>query len=106
MVLITRPIAHPDAAHLLRSKFVPGTGDQVIVALKSMEETVENEGGASEQLQDTYLMVFNLDGEVLLEETEVRGPLLSENVRMRERLARGDAKRVLAGGGGGGAGTA
>lgn len=43
----------------------------MIVALKSMEETVEKDDGTSEQLQDTYIMVFNLDGEVLLEETEV-----------------------------------
>lgn len=44
---------------------MPGTKDQVVVALKSVED---------EELhtQDTFLMVFTLDGEILLQETEVR----------------------------------
>lgn len=46
-------------------KFVPGTGDKVVAALKSEE----NEDAKT---QNTFLMVFTLDGEVLLEETEVR----------------------------------
>lgn len=46
-------------------QFIPGTEDQVVVALKS--EEIEEE-----QTQTTFIMVFTLDGEVLLEETEVR----------------------------------
>lgn len=58
---------------LLWSKFVPGTGDQEIVALKSVEVTVETDDDSTSEttVQDTYIMVFNLDGEVLLDETEV-----------------------------------
>jgi len=43
-------------------KFLPGTNDEVIVALKSVEE-------AATQKQSTYLVVFTIDGQVLLEET-------------------------------------
>ncbi|XP_045428100.1 soluble calcium-activated nucleotidase 1 isoform X5 [Pipistrellus kuhlii] len=43
-------------------KFVPGTGDQVIVALKS-----EEDGGRVA----TYIMAFTLDGRFLLPETKV-----------------------------------
>ena len=43
-------------------KFIPNTNDQVIVALKSEEDN----GKIA-----TYLLVFNLDGEVLLDETKI-----------------------------------
>ncbi|CAN0008002.1 unnamed protein product [Discosporangium mesarthrocarpum] len=47
-------------------KFVPGTGDQVIAALKSEES--EEKG-----TQETFMTVFTLDGEVLMEETRLPG---------------------------------
>lgn len=47
-------------------KFLPGSGDGVIVALKSMED-------AAEDAQDTFIMVFDMDGNVLMEETPVPG---------------------------------
>ena len=43
-------------------KFIPETNDQVIVALKSEED----KGKIA-----TYILVFNLDGEVLVEETKI-----------------------------------
>jgi len=43
-------------------KFVPGTNHNVIVALKS-EEDGDNKA--------TYIMVFNIDGTVLYEETKI-----------------------------------
>lgn len=59
-----------DAIFSYGIKFVPGTDDQVVVALKS--EEIEAEGS-----QTTFIMVFTLDGEVLLDETEVRSILAS-----------------------------
>ncbi|CAM9939331.1 unnamed protein product [Ectocarpus sp. 12 AP-2014] len=56
-------------------KFVPGTGDQVVVALKS-EEIEEL------QTQTTFIMVFTLDGEVLLEETEIPGGFKFEGLEI------------------------
>ncbi|CAN0136398.1 unnamed protein product, partial [Ectocarpus sp. 13 AM-2016] len=56
-------------------KFVPGTGDQVVVALKS-EEIEEL------QTQTTFVMVFTLDGEVLLEETEIPGGFKFEGLEI------------------------
>ena len=44
-------------------KFIPGTNDQVIVALKSEEKDAIPVA--------SYIMVFNLDGDVLLEETKI-----------------------------------
>ncbi|CAN0128549.1 unnamed protein product [Pylaiella littoralis] len=58
-------------------KFVPGTGDQVVVALKS--EEIEEA-----QSQTTFIMVFTLDGEVLLEETEIPGGYKFEGVEIFE----------------------
>jgi soluble calcium-activated nucleotidase 1 len=47
-------------------KFVPGTNDEVILALKSMEEAATGK-------QASYLTVFNMNGEVLIDETPVPG---------------------------------
>lgn len=47
-------------------KFFPRTGDNVIVAIKSVEIEVEN-------LQTSFLTVFDVHGNVLLEETELPG---------------------------------
>ncbi|KAG5185700.1 apyrase family protein [Tribonema minus] len=47
-------------------KFLPGTRDTVIVALKSEERSADNS-------QNTYITVFDLEGRVLLEETEMPG---------------------------------
>ena len=43
-------------------KFVPGTNDHVIVALKSEED----QGDIA-----SYIIAFNLDGEVILKETKI-----------------------------------
>lgn len=51
----------------LRRQFLPDSGDQVTVALKSMENEEES-------TQDSFLMVLSLDGKVLLDETRVRKP--------------------------------
>ncbi|MEE6528492.1 hypothetical protein FKM82_030849, partial [Ascaphus truei] len=45
-------------------KFIPGTDDQIIVALKS-----EEDGGRVA----TYIVAFTLDGRILLPETKVGG---------------------------------
>eukprot|EP00922_Rhytidocystis_sp_ex-Travisia-forbesii_P064452 GHVS01095772.1.p1 GENE.GHVS01095772.1~~GHVS01095772.1.p1 ORF type:complete len:373 (-),score=77.12 GHVS01095772.1:179-1297(-) len=45
-------------------KFLPGSGDSVIVALKSEEEAATGK-------QKSYITAFNLDGSVLLEESKV-----------------------------------
>lgn len=47
-------------------KFLPRTGDNVIVAIKSVEIDVEN-------LQTSFITVFDIKGNVLLEETELPG---------------------------------
>lgn len=47
-------------------KFMPRTGDTIIVAIKSVEIDVEN-------LQTSFLTVFDIKGNVLLEETELPG---------------------------------
>ena len=54
-------------------KFLPGSKDNVIVALKS-EENEE------EQTQNSYITVFDLDGRVLMEETEVPGGMKFEGL--------------------------
>ena len=54
-------------------KFLPGSNDNVIVALKS-EENEE------EKTQNSYLVVFNLDGTVLMEETEIPGKMKFEGL--------------------------
>ena len=54
-------------------KFLPGSKDQVIVALKS-EENEEK------QTQNSYITVFNLDGKVLMEETEIPGGMKFEGL--------------------------
>ena len=43
-------------------KFIPGTKDSVVVALKSEED----QGKIA-----SYIMVFNLNGEILMEETKI-----------------------------------
>ena len=54
-------------------KFLPGSKDSVIVALKS-EENEE------EKTQNSYIMVFNLDGTMLMEETEIPGMMKFEGL--------------------------
>ena len=54
-------------------KFLPGSKDSVIVALKS-EENEE------EKTQNSYIMVFNLDGTMLMEETEIPGKMKFEGL--------------------------
>ena len=46
--------------------FLPGSKDEIIVALKSEEN---EEAGT----QNTYITVFTIDGKVLLPETEIEG---------------------------------
>lgn len=43
-------------------KFVPGTKNKIILAIKSLETNI---------LQKTYITLFNINGDVLLEDTEV-----------------------------------
>ncbi|KAF1336431.1 Soluble calcium-activated nucleotidase, partial [Globisporangium splendens] len=47
-------------------KFLPRTGDNIIVAIKSVEIDVEN-------LQTSFITVFDIKGNTLLEETELPG---------------------------------
>ena len=47
-------------------KFLPNSNDEIIVALKS-EENEEK------QTQTTYITVFDLDGHILMEESEIPG---------------------------------
>ena len=54
-------------------KFLPGSNDNIIVALKS-EENEE------EKTQNSYIVVFNLDGTVLMEETEIPGKMKFEGL--------------------------
>ena len=54
-------------------KFLPGSNDNIIVAMKSEE----NEEA---QTQNTYLTVFDLDGKVLMEETEIPGKMKFEGL--------------------------
>ena len=54
-------------------KFLPGSNDNIIVAMKSEE----NEEA---QTQNTYLTVFDLNGNVLMEETEIPGKMKFEGL--------------------------
>lgn len=47
-------------------KFLPGSNDRIIVALKSEEN--EEQG-----TQNSYITVFDIDGKILMEETEIPG---------------------------------
>ncbi len=51
-------------------KFIPGTNDQVLVALKSEED----EGKIA-----SYIMVFTLEGDVIMDETKI-GPYKYEGI--------------------------
>ncbi len=44
-------------------KFIPGTGDNLMVALKSEENQAKAVA--------SYIMVFNLDGDIVYEETQI-----------------------------------
>uniref|UniRef100_M4B8G1 Soluble calcium-activated nucleotidase 1 n=1 Tax=Hyaloperonospora arabidopsidis (strain Emoy2) TaxID=559515 RepID=M4B8G1_HYAAE len=54
-------------------KFIPRSDDSVIVAIKSVE--VEDE-----QIQTSFITVFDLDGNVLMDETEIPGAKKYEGV--------------------------
>ena len=54
-------------------KFVPGSGDQVIVALKSDEN-------ADTGSQASYITVITLDGQTLLDETPIPGAYKYEGI--------------------------
>mmetsp|Transcript_8821 Transcript_8821/g.16917 ORF Transcript_8821/g.16917 Transcript_8821/m.16917 type:complete len:406 (-) Transcript_8821:225-1442(-) len=54
-------------------KFVPGTQDQVIVAIKSEEN-------AELDTQSSWITVFTLDGDILLDETEIPGGVKYEGL--------------------------
>lgn len=56
-------------------KFLPGTGDSIIVAMKS-EELAEDDS------QDAFLTIFSLDGRVLLEETRIPGKMKFEGLEV------------------------
>ena len=50
-------------SHALSSfKFIPGTNDEIIVALKSEED---------QEKIASYILAFSIDGEILLEETRI-----------------------------------
>ncbi|CEL95823.1 unnamed protein product [Vitrella brassicaformis CCMP3155] len=55
--------------------FIPGTDDQVIVALKSVES-------AKTKTQSTYLSVFHINGDVYLPDTEVPGGYKYEGIEI------------------------
>eukprot|EP00922_Rhytidocystis_sp_ex-Travisia-forbesii_P064451 GHVS01095771.1.p1 GENE.GHVS01095771.1~~GHVS01095771.1.p1 ORF type:complete len:353 (-),score=50.81 GHVS01095771.1:231-1139(-) len=65
-------------------KFLPGSRDSVIVALKSEEQ-------ASTGKQNTYITAFNLDGKILLDETKVPAPHKFEGL---EFLAKDELTRL------------
>ncbi|KAM3567291.1 hypothetical protein VYU27_010561 [Nannochloropsis oceanica] len=54
-------------------KFLPGSRDSIILALKSVEE-------AATGRQGTYITLFDLKGEVLLDETPVPGAFKFEGL--------------------------
>lgn len=54
-------------------KFVPNTGDDLVLALKSIEE-------AATGIQATYITLFSLKGDVLMEETLVPKPFKFEGL--------------------------
>ena len=47
-------------------KFLPNSGDSIVVAIKSEENEKEH-------TQNSFITVFSLDGRILLEETEIPG---------------------------------
>ena len=47
-------------------KFLPNSGDSIVVAIKSEENEMEH-------TQNSFITVFSLDGRILLEETEIPG---------------------------------
>ena len=66
------------------AKFVPGTNDEVMVAIKSEEVETKGVDGASakyESRQSSFITVFNWrTGEVLLDETEIPGKAKFEGI--------------------------
>ena len=52
-------------------KFIPGTRDQVIVALKSEEDQGK---------VNSYVLAFTIDGEILLDETKMVGNFKFEGI--------------------------
>jgi soluble calcium-activated nucleotidase 1 len=54
-------------------KFVPGTNDEVIVAIKSEENSAANS-------QSSFITAFDLSGKVLLQETEIQGGYKFEGI--------------------------
>ena len=82
MLLASEDFSHIEVRHITPLtptrgfsdfKFLPGSKDEVIVALKS-EENEE------QQTQNSYITVFNLDGRVLMEETEIPGGMKYEGL--------------------------
>ena len=57
-------------------KFLPGSKDQIIVALKSEEND-------EAQTQNTYITVFDVNGKILMEETEIPGMMKFEGLEFR-----------------------
>eukprot|EP00745_Piridium_sociabile_P024477 TRINITY_DN38784_c0_g1_i1.p1 TRINITY_DN38784_c0_g1~~TRINITY_DN38784_c0_g1_i1.p1 ORF type:complete len:404 (+),score=22.22 TRINITY_DN38784_c0_g1_i1:62-1273(+) len=53
--------------------FVPGTGDRILVALKSVEKS-------KNQFQTSFATVFSIDGSILMEDVEVPGTLKYEGI--------------------------
>ncbi|CAM9598946.1 unnamed protein product, partial [Laminaria digitata] len=72
--------------------FVPGTEDQVVVALKSEEIEAEDS-------QTTFIMVFTLDGEILLDETEIPGKNKYEGIEIFSVPATPEIADIESGGG-------
>ena len=58
-------------------KFLPGSKDQIIVALKSEEND-------EAQTQNTYITVFDVNGKILMEETEIPGMMKFEGLEFRD----------------------
>ena len=56
-------------------KFLPGSQDRIIVAMKSEEN--EEQG-----TQNTYLTVFDVDGTILMPETEIPGGMKFEGLEL------------------------
>jgi len=52
-------------------KFIPGTGSEQIVALKSEEKCTHDAEGGEVCLQKSFITIFTLKGEILLEEQEI-----------------------------------
>jgi soluble calcium-activated nucleotidase 1 len=80
MLIADESFSHIDVKHvgevsltrgIAAFQFIPGTGDQLIVALKSEED---------KGIVASYVMIFDVDGKIIMPETKLEGDYKFEGI--------------------------